>query len=117
MRISLSTYPESIPAYPGKTIDLIVDANSSTENPSWLEAEITLESGLSLKPNRSVRAGRFRVGICEGRESCSKPIKIYTEHNVRSHLYKCHVSVFAFNKKGELNGRIDEHTLIKCDSK
>lgn len=117
MKVSLSTYPESISAYPGKTIDLVIDANSQSENSTWLEAQITLEAGLSLQAHKSVHEGRFRVGICEGRESCSKPIKIYAEHNVRSHLYKCHVSVFAYNKKGDSNGRIDEHTLIKCDSK
>ena len=117
MKVSLSTYPESMPAYPGKTIDLVIDANSASENATWLEAEITLEAGLSLQANKNVQAGRFRVGICEGRESCSKAIKVYAEHNVRPHLYKCHVSVFAYNKKGDSNGRIDEHTLIKCGSK
>ena len=117
MKVSLNTYPESIPAYPGTTIDLIIDAKSSSENPSWLEAEVRLEGGFSLKPSNSARAGRFRVGICEGRDSCSKSIKLYAEHNVRPQLYKCHVSLFVFNRKGESQGRIDEHTLIKCNSK
>ena len=101
MKVSLSTYPESVPVYPGKTIDLIIDVNSGSENATWLEAEITLEAGISLQANKNVHAGRFLVGICEGRESCSKAIKVYTEHNVRPHLYKCHVSVFAYNKKGD----------------
>ncbi|MFP3949660.1 MAG: hypothetical protein ACLFUZ_01020 [Candidatus Micrarchaeia archaeon] len=117
MKVNLDTYPESIPAYPGKTIDLIIDANSSGENPSWLEAEVKLEGGFSLRASNSVRTGRFRVGICEGRESCSKAIKLYAEHNVRPNLYKCHVSLFVFNREGKAQGRIDEHTLIKCNSK
>lgn len=117
MKATLSTYPESIPAYPGKSIDLIVDVSSRREHPLWLEAEVTLEAGLTLNPSKSVRAGRFRVGICEGRDSVSKPIKIYAEHNITPHLYKCHVSVFAFNKQGEPAGRSDQHTLVKCGSK
>ncbi len=117
MKINLSTYPESITAYPGKPIDLIIEVESFKENPTSLEAEIKVEGGLSLQPTRSVRAGRFRLGICEGRDALSKPIKLYAEHNVRPHLYKCHVSVFAFDKKGESAGRVDEHTLIKCASK
>ena len=115
--MSLHTYPESIPAYPGNAIDAIIDAESSRENPIWLEAEITLESGLTLKEHGNVSAGRFRIGICDGRSGCSKPIKVYAAHNVRPHLYKCHISVFAFNAKGESIGRVDEHTLIKCTSK
>ncbi|MBD3390352.1 hypothetical protein GF415_05395 [Candidatus Micrarchaeota archaeon] len=116
MKVSLNTYPEAIPAYPGKTIDLIIDAGSSSERPSWLEAEVRLEGGFSFKPNSSVRAARFRMGICEGRDSCSKSIKLYAEHNVRPQLYKCHVSLFVFNQNGDLQGRIDEHNLIKCTS-
>ena len=117
MKATLSTYPESIPAYPGKSIDLIVDVSSRQEHPIWIEAEVTLEAGLSLDSSRGVRAGRFRVGICEGRDSVSKPIKVYAEYNVKPHLYKCHVSVFAFNKQGESSGRNDQHILIKCGSK
>ena len=117
MKISLHTYPESVIAYPGKTIDLIIDIESSGENTIWLEAEIKAEAGISLQAGKNVQAGRFRLGFCEGRDSLSKSIKLYTEHNIRSHLYKCHVSVFAFNKKGDSIGRIDEHTLIKCTSK
>jgi len=117
MKVNLSTYPESLVPYPGKSIELIIEVESSRENPTWMEAEITLEAGLTLKEHSSVSSGRFRVGICEGRSACSKTVKIYASHNVRSHLYKCHVSVFAFNAKGDSAGRVDEHTLIKCSSK
>ena len=117
MKVNLHTYPESVVAYPGRTIDLIIDVDSSGENPIWLEAEIKVEPGISLSGDKNVHAGRFRLGICEGRDSLSKSIKIYTEHNVKSHLYKAHVSIFAYNSKGESAGRVDEHALIKCNSK
>ena len=116
MKINLHTYPESVVAYPGRTIDLIIDVESSGENPIWLEAEIKVEPGISLSGEKHAHAGRFRLGICEGRDSLSKAIKIHTEHNVKSNLYKTHVSVFAYNAKGESVGRVDEHTLVKCNA-
>jgi len=116
MKVNLHTYPESVVAYPGRTIELIINVDSLGENPTWLEAEIKVEPGISLSEGKNVHAGRFRLGICEGRNSLSKAIKIYTEHNVKSHLYKAHVSVFAYNAKGESAGRVDEHTLVKCSS-
>jgi hypothetical protein len=117
MRAKLSTYPESIQAYPGRSIDLIIDVESAGENPVWLEAEVRTEDGISLERGRSVAQGRFRLGICEGRSSFSKPITLYAAHNAMPRLYKCHVSVFAYNNEGKSAGRSDEHTLIKCTSK
>jgi hypothetical protein len=117
MKSTLSTYPESIPAYPGKSVDLIVDVSTGNEHPLWLEAEVRLESGLSLQQHRSVREGRFRLGICDGRDSISRPITLYAEHNVKPHLYKCHVTVLAYDRKGKIAGRSDGHTLVKCGTK
>lgn len=117
MKASLSTYPESVPAYPGKTIDLIIEVESGRENPLWLEAEVKTESGLSLQGSRSVREGKFRLGICGGRDSFSKAITLYADRNVQPNLYKCHVSVFAYGVDGEPAGRADEHTLVKCGSR
>ncbi len=117
MKAKLSTYPESIQAYPGRSIDLIIDVDSAGEHPVWLEAEIHSEDGLSLERHRSVSAGRFRLGICEGRSSFSKPITLYAAHNAMPRLYKCHVSIFAYDSEGKSAGRSDEHALIKCTSK
>ena len=117
MKADLSTYPESIQAYPGKSVDLIVDVTTGSEHPIWLEAEVRLENGLSLQQHRSVREGKFRLGICDGRSSICRPITLYAEHNVKPHLYKCHVTVIAYDRKGKSSGRSDNHTLVKCESK
>lgn len=117
MKAKLSTYPESIQAYPGKSMDLIIEVESGSEYPLWLEAEVRTEDGISLERSRSVSQGRFRLGICEGRSSFSKPIALYAAHNAMPRLYKCHVSVFAYGSDGKSAGRSDEHTLIKCTSK
>lgn len=117
MKAKLSTYPESLQAYPGKGIDLIIDVESGAEHPIWLEAEVRAEDGISLEQHRSIGQGRFRLGICEGRSSFSKPITLYAAHNISPKLYKCHVSIFAYDSMGKSAGRSDEHTLIKCSSK
>ncbi|MBN2122309.1 hypothetical protein JW721_04625 [Candidatus Micrarchaeota archaeon] len=117
MKARLSTYPETLQAYPGKSIDLIIEVESNSEHPIWLEAEVRAEAGLSLEQHRSIGQGRFRLGICEGRSSFSKAIKLYAAHNTSPKLYKCHVSVFAYDSMGKSAGRSDEHTLVKCTSK
>ncbi len=117
MKVSLSTYPDSVSAYPAKPIELIIEVESTLETPLWLEAEVRVEPGMSFALNKNINSGRFRLGICEGRDTLSKSIKLYTGHNVRPYLYKCNVSVFAFDKNGISAGREDKHTLIKAKSK
>jgi hypothetical protein len=117
MKASLSTYPETLRAYPGESIDLIIEVESSSEHPIWMEAEIRAEGGISLDNYRSIGQGRFRLGICEGRSSFSKPIKLYAANNASPMLYKCHVSVFAYDSMGKSAGRSDVQTLIKCASR
>jgi len=116
MKISLSTNPEKLGDRKDNHVNLIVHAESSGEDPLWLEAEIRLEGHLSLKEIGHVPTGRFRLGICYGRDILAKGIKVYANNRTMPGLYRCLVTVYPYDQNGDQKGRYDVHTLINCTS-
>ncbi len=114
MKISLSTNPEKLADRKDNHVNLIVHAESAREDPFWLEAEVRLEGHLSLKEVGHVPTGRFRLGICYGRDMLAKGIKVYANNRTMPGLYRCLVTVYPYDQNGEQKGRYDVHTLINC---
>lgn len=116
MKISLSTNPEKLMDRKDNHVNLIVHAESSREDPMWLEAEVRLEGHLSLKEIGHAPTGRFRLGICYGRDILSKGIKVYANNRTMPGLYRCLVTIYPYDHNGEQKGRYDVNTLINCGS-
>lgn len=116
MKVTLSTIPERLLDRKSNSVDLVISAESGRHETVWLEADIRLEGNLSLKDTSHVPIGRVRVGICDGWNAISKPVKVYADNRTMPGLYKCSVSVYAYDHKGDQVGRNDTYTLINCTS-
>lgn len=84
---------------------------------AWAEADVSVPERLSLSPNNQLRKGRLRVGIVGNEEYLEKAVRIYSNSFTNPQMYKCDVTLFAFNRDGVIESRVEKSVNVRCELK
>lgn len=111
------THPEVIFAYSQNHVEMTIQLDNKNDNSYWVEADIMVPERLSLSPDNSLRKGRIRIGIVNGKEYLKKAARIYANTYTNPQIYRCKVIAYIYNKDGIIEGRLEKPIDIRCEMK
>ncbi len=114
--LELKTHPDVLFAYTNHNIDLILRVENKDEI-SWVEADVSIPNKISLSPTNSLDKGRVRVGIVNKDESMEKGVKLYASPYTNPQMYRCKIILYAYNKDGTIETRIEKAMDVRCEPK
>ena len=115
--LSLKTHPDLIFAYSQNHTELIVRVENNDPHSCWVEADVLVPERLSLSPDNSLRKGRVRIGIINGKEYLKKAVKVYANTYTNPQIYRCKVVGYVYNKDGIIESRLEKPVDIRCEMK
>ncbi|MBI5223049.1 hypothetical protein HY990_01370 [Candidatus Micrarchaeota archaeon] len=108
-------HPPIITCNKETSTDLIIRIENHKEEKVWVETEIIAPQGLSLAPGSELQKGKMRVGIIESGEYMEKSARIYGNRYTMPKVYQIKTIVFAFDKDGIINQRIEGEIQLRCE--
>jgi hypothetical protein len=88
--------------------------NTDQARSFWCEADVSVNSPLSLAPDTELGIGKMRVGILKPGSSIEKSIKLYTRPNNFPDQYGIKITVFLYDEDGAIAEREDKLITIPC---
>jgi len=117
LKLSLRSHPDVIFAYSQNHVDIIMRIENHGANSLWCEADIKTPENISLSPTNDLRKGRVRVGIMAKKEFIEKSVRIFANQYTAPQMYQLEVTLYAFNKDGIIDTRMEKKTEIRCELK
>jgi len=117
VKLSLRCHPDVLFGFSSHHVELVLRVENPGGNPIWAEADVSVPERLSLSPNDSLRKGRLRVGIVGKGEYLEKAVRLYSNSLTNPQMYKAGVTLFAFNKDGVIDSRIEKSFNVRCELK
>jgi len=117
VKLSLRCHPDVLFGFSSHHVELILRVENHGGQAAWAEADVSVPERLSLSPNNSLRKGRLRVGIVGKEEYLEKAVRIYSNSFTNPQMYKCDVTLFAFNRDGVIESRLEKSINVRCEIK
>lgn len=117
VKLSLRCHPDVLFGFSSHHVELILRVENHGEGAAWAEADVSVPERLSLSPNNSLRKGRLRVGIVGKEEYLEKAVRIYSNSFTNPQMYKCDITLFAFNRDGVIESRLEKSVNVRCELK
>ncbi len=114
MEVFIKLYPSSLEAERFNDVRLIIRVKNDKKGLRWFEADIEVPHKLSLTPDHSLRKGKIRIGILRKNEVIEKYIRIFGSKYTKPDIYKAKITVFAYDRNGVINERVDKEFEIEC---
>ncbi len=113
MKIKYSHFPLSLRAFTRSELELTIEVENDDDQAYWIEADITLQNGLSLAPDSSLQKGRTRLGIVKEGEIKSKKLKIFSKTDPGE--YNITLAVYAFDRDAVIANRQDKEIVLRSE--
>ena len=117
LEFSIRSHPDVLFAYSQNHVNLIVRVENHGAKPMWCEADIKTPENISLSPTSDLRKGRVRIGILTKKEFIEKSVRIFANSYTAPQMYQLEVTLYAFNKDGIIDGRLEKKTEVRCELK
>jgi hypothetical protein len=117
VKLSLRCHPDVLFGFSSHHVELILRVENHGEGVAWAEADVSVPERLSLSPNNSLRKGRLRVGIVGKEEYLEKAVRVYSNSFTNPQMYKCDITLFAFNRDGVIDSRQEKSINLRCELK
>lgn len=117
VKLSLRCHPEVLFGFTNHHVELILRVENPGAHPIWAEADVSVPERLSLSPDNSLRKGRLRIGIVGKGEYLEKAVRIYSNSFTNPQMYKCDATLFAFNRDGVIDARVEKSANVRCELK
>ncbi|MCI0503279.1 hypothetical protein L0Y65_01050 [Candidatus Micrarchaeota archaeon] len=117
VKLSLRCHPDVLFGFSSHHVELILRAENPGARPVWAEADVSVPERLSLSPNNQLRKGRLRIGIVGKGEYLEKSVRIYSNSFTNPQMYKSDVTLFAFNRDGVIEERLEKSINVRCELK
>jgi hypothetical protein len=117
VKLSLRCHPDVLFGFSSHHVELILRVENHGEGAAWAEADVSVPERLSLSPNNPLRKGRLRVGIVGKEEYLEKAVRVYSNSFTNPQMYKCDVTLFAFNRDGVIGSRQEKSINVRCEIK
>jgi hypothetical protein len=114
---SLRVHPDVLFAYSQHYVNLIIRVENRGSKPLWCEGDVKVPEGLSLSPTNNLLKGRMRIGIIEKNEFLEKSVRIFGNQYTAPQVYQADVTIYAFNKDGIIETRMQKNIEIRCEKK
>ncbi len=88
--------------------------NADQARSFWCEADVSVNSPLSLAPDTELGLGKMRMGILKPGASLDKSVKLYTRPNNFPDQYGLKITVFLYDEDGAIAEREDKLITIPC---
>ncbi len=115
--LDLKVHPDVIFAYNQNHVELVIQVNNKNEHNCWVEADILVPERLSLSPDNSLRKGRIRIGIIDGKQYIRKATRVYASTYTNPQMYRCKIVAYVYNKDGIIQNRLEKPVDIRCEMK
>ena len=113
MKVRYSHYPLSLRAYSRTELEFTIELENDDDQPYWVEADVSLQNGLSLAPDTSLQKGRTRMGIVKAGEIKSKKLKLFCKTDPGE--YKITMTVYAFDQDAVIANREDKEVTLRSE--
>jgi len=117
VKLSLRCHPDVLFGFRSHHVELILRVENPGAHPLWAEADIAVPERLSLSPDSQLRKGRLRIGIVGKKEFLEKAVRIYGNGLTSPQVYTCGVTLFAFNRDGVIESRMENAANVRCELK
>ncbi len=117
VKVSLRSHPDVLFGFSNNHVELILRVENHGAHSVWAEADVSVPERLSLSPDSALRKGRLRVGIVGKEEYLEKAVKVYSNSFTNPQMYKCSVTLFAFNRDGVIEERQEKSLNLRCELK
>jgi len=117
LKLSLRSHPDVIFAYSQNHVDMIMRIENHGAKTLWCEADIKTPENISLSPTNDLRKGRVRIGILAKKEFIEKSVRIFANQYTAPQVYQLNLTLYAFNKDGIIDTRMEKKTEIRCELK
>ncbi len=117
VKLGLRCHPDVLFGFSSHHVELVLRVENHGAHPLWAEADVSVPERLSLSPNGALRKGRLRVGIVGKGEFLEKAVRVYSNGLTNPQMYKADVVLFAFNKDGVIDARVEKSFNVRCELK
>ena len=117
VEFSVRTHPDVLFAYNQNHVELVIRVENRGQTPLWCEADVKVPENISLSPTTALNKGRVRIGILGKKEFIEKSVRIFANQYTAPQMYQVEVILYAFNKDGIIETRMDKKTEIRCEVK
>jgi hypothetical protein len=117
LELSLRTHPDVIFAYSQNFVNMVIRVENHGAEVAWCEADVKVPNNLSLSPTSELKKGRVRIGVLSKKEFIEKSIRIFANSYTPPQIYQTEVTLYAFNKDGVIQTRMEKKTEIRCEVK
>jgi hypothetical protein len=107
--------PSELKAYSrNEAVMKLIIKNADASRYFWCEADVAVNSPLSLAPDTELGLGKMRIGILKPGAAIEKSIKVFTRPNNFPDEYGMKVTVFLYDEGGVIAERDDKMITIPC---
>jgi hypothetical protein len=117
VKLSLRCHPDVLFGYSSHHVELILRVENPGSHPLWAEADVAVPERLSLSPDGNLRKGRLRIGIVGKKEFLEKAVRVYGNSLTNPQVYRCDITLFAFNRDGVIESRMEGAASVRCELK
>jgi hypothetical protein len=117
VKLSLRCHPEVLFGFTSHHVELILRVENHGAHAAWAEADVSVPERLSLSPDSLLHKGRLRIGIVGKGEFLEKAVRVYGNKYTDPQMYKCDITLYAFNRDGVIEERQEKPINVRCELK
>lgn len=117
VKLSIRSHPEVLFGFSSNHVELVLRVENHDKHPVWAEADVKVPERISLSPNTHLGKGRLRVGIIGKGEFLEKAVRLYGNSLTNPQMYQCGITLYAFNKDGIIDSRLEKSFNLRCELK
>ncbi|MEM2909352.1 MAG: hypothetical protein QXT05_02925 [Candidatus Bilamarchaeaceae archaeon] len=117
IKLLLRMHPDVLFAYTQNYVNMIIRTENHSTEPFWCEVDVRVPDGISLSSHNELKKGRIRMGILSKKEFVEKSVKIYGSTYTMPQVYQIEATLYAFNKDGVIDGRLEKKIELRCEVK